>query len=463
MASILTIAGENIFALKQAQGQVLNLDRFVLAYIPDLDPDLAIDRTEGIPAAENIVHTHVIPADRKGYVNPSQVVYSLQLTSDIGDFVFNWVGLLAEDDTVVAITHLPELDKWRNVPAENKLGNTLIRNIMLEYAGAREITSITVEADTWQIDWNVRLKGMDERERLSNGDIYGTGCFFGDAFLVVNNAGSFTMQPGVAYVGGIRISLANAQPIVPVLPADVYLDVSLMPTGSDVQPLVGVTYADPGSYVDDVNVVHFGQKIAEIAADGTVTDVRPKGSGALLAMLGSIYALLRHVHDEYALVDHEHDEGTTWSSVWIGEETPREFGSTEDTAHAYQFAMPPNWDGGNLRYKLYWTAQGGTVGDSIGFTLAIGAVGDGDTIDAALGAAVAVAVADEFVGTNKQHISEASDVIAVNGTPAGGELLHFYLTRDHDAGASPLNESVQVLGIMVQYAENGKQTEWGGA
>lgn len=450
MASILTIAGENIFALKQAQGQVLNLDRFVLANVPDMNPDLVIDRSEGMPAEEHVVHTHDIPADRKGYVNPNQVVYSLQLTSDIGDFSFNWVGLLAEDDTVVAITHLPELDKWKNVPAENKLGNTLIRNIMLEYAGAREITNITVEASTWQIDWNVRLKGMDERERLSNLDIYGAGCFFGDAYLVENDGGNFSMQPGMAYVGGIRIALAAPQPIAPDLPAEVFLDVSLMPQGSDVAALVTVAFADPGNHVDEVNVAHYGQKIADIDAGGIVTDVRPKAGGDLMAL----FALLGHSHPEYAA-------GNLFSSVWFGEEAPREFGATEDTAQEYKFAMPSNWDGGEIRYKLYWTAQDGTAGDDIGFTLAIGSVGDGDALDAALGAAVIIA--DNFIGANQQHISGESGVITASGTPAGGELLRFNLTRDHDAGASPLAESVQVLGLMVQYKENGPQAEWGGA
>ncbi|MFV0422176.1 hypothetical protein [Oleidesulfovibrio sp.] len=44
--------------------------------MPDLNPDLPVDRTEGKPDAGQMVHTYAIPEEFKGYVNPNQVVYS---------------------------------------------------------------------------------------------------------------------------------------------------------------------------------------------------------------------------------------------------------------------------------------------------------------------------------------------------------------------------------------------------
>ena len=37
---------------------------------------------------------------------------------------------------------------------------------MLSFFGARDLTQIVVEAKVWQLDFTIRLRGIDERERL---------------------------------------------------------------------------------------------------------------------------------------------------------------------------------------------------------------------------------------------------------------------------------------------------------
>ena len=181
MSSAITNAGEALIALHQNQETGLVIDKFIIANVAGVDPAAAVDRAEGKPAAEDILLEYIIPAENKGYINPNQVVFSMLLGSDIGDFYFNWLGLYSSaDDTVVAITYCPTLSKWKT--AHPTMGNAITRNFMLEYSSIQDVTQIDVSADTWQIDFTARLKGIDERERMSNKDIYGEACFFGDGY-----------------------------------------------------------------------------------------------------------------------------------------------------------------------------------------------------------------------------------------------------------------------------------------
>lgn len=279
MATCITYAGETLIAQKQANGQTLTIDKFILAQVPGLDPNVAVDRAEGKPDAGQIVHEYVIPDEYKGFVNPNQVVYSMLLGSDLGNFTFNWLGLYSSaDDVVVAISHLPDLDKIKTDPAQNITGNNLTRNILLEFSGAQTVTNITVETKTWQIDFTARLNGIDERMRKACRDIYGRNCFIKDAALINNDAGNFSLQGGFGYVEGIRLDFST-MPVMPgVLPKKIWLDVALQQQGSDKVPVVQVVFAPPAEekadYMDSTNDAHYLVAIADIDSGGVVTDLR---------------------------------------------------------------------------------------------------------------------------------------------------------------------------------------------
>jgi hypothetical protein len=279
MATVITLAGESLIARKQAAGEPLQIDAFVLALVPGLDPDLPVERSEGKPDAAQIVHTYQIPDEYRGYVNPNQVVYSMLLGSDLGNFSFNWLGLYSSaDDVVVAISHLPEMAKWKTDTATNTAGNNLTRNMLLEFSGAQATTGITVQAATWQVDFTARMRGIDERERRSNRDIYGRACFFADAAKVVNNAGAFSLQAGTLYVEGVRAAFAAMPLEAGSLPKKVWLDVGFVQQGADMAADMAVTVLPPEQaapdYADAVGNARYRVLLAEIAADGTVTDLR---------------------------------------------------------------------------------------------------------------------------------------------------------------------------------------------
>lgn len=273
----ITLAFEHWKAQQGATGEPVLLDEFVFANVPGLNPDTPVDRNEALPPVEQIVHWQ--PVTRTGVVNENGVVYSAVLGADVGDFSFNWIGLLNKaSGTLAMIVHAPLQQKLKT--AEGQQGNVLTRSFLMEYNGAQTETGINTPAETWQIDFTARMAGIDERQRLENADIYGAAAFFGDGWLVGKTGNQFFVTKGTGYVAGLRTSLAANQNItVTTKPVKVWLDVCW--TGSltsvwNVQSKITVA-ENLADYVQN-GVQHYVFAVARIDENGTITDLRPKGS-----------------------------------------------------------------------------------------------------------------------------------------------------------------------------------------
>ncbi|HGK4849072.1 TPA: tail fiber protein [Yersinia enterocolitica] len=276
--SIITTAFEQWKAREAADGNTVVVDEFVLALVPGLDPNAPIDRSEGLPPAGQIVHRQAV--NKAGVVNQNAVVYSVTIGTEIGDFDFNWIGLVNKaSGTVAMIVHAPIQRKIAN--ANGQQGNALTRSFLMEYDGAASETGITVPAETWQIDFTARLAGIDERQRLINLDHYGPGAFFGNGFLVAKTGQQYYVTAGNAYVGGLRAVLAaNKNITLSAKPVKVWADVSLQGNvvsqwESVVSVSVAATLAD---YQDNAGFMHRVFAVARIDAAGNITDLRPQGS-----------------------------------------------------------------------------------------------------------------------------------------------------------------------------------------
>ena len=285
MSAIMTAAGEALKARLQAEGKPLVIDTFVFAHIPNLDPTEQLTPGITVPT-EQVVYTYPIPDEYRAYVNPNQVVYSALLGSDVGDWSFNWQGLVcSEYDTLIAAATFPTLEKRKYSGATGAAGNNLTRNFLLEFSGAKELTGITISADVWQLDFTIRLLGMDERERLSNFDLYGAGWFSGDGWKLERQGGQYACAPGFGYVGGIRAELAEPMPVVATFtPADVWLDVCLKPQGSDRVATVAPMVVEPDTEVPfsaaaETGLMHYRTLIAHVDAGGGITDKRQPMNG----------------------------------------------------------------------------------------------------------------------------------------------------------------------------------------
>ncbi len=273
----ITLAFEQWKAQQGTTGEPVLLDEFVFANVPALDPDQPVDRNETLPPAEQIVHRQAV--SRKGVVNDNAVVHSVVLGADVGDFSFNWIGLINKaSGTLAMIAHAPLQQKLKT--AEGQQGNVLTRSFLMEYNGAQAETGINTPAETWQIDFTARMAGMDERQRLENIDIFGAAAFFGDGYLVGKSGNQFYVTKGTGYVAGLRTTLAeNLNITVTTRPVKVWLDVCWTGTLTSVWGVQSrITVADNlADYVQN-GVQHYVFAVAGIDENGNITDLRPKGT-----------------------------------------------------------------------------------------------------------------------------------------------------------------------------------------
>ncbi|MGS8101508.1 phage tail-collar fiber domain-containing protein [Providencia sp. PROV_01] len=277
MASVITTAFENWKAQEAASGKAVLLDEFVFANVPNLDPTKPIDRNEKLPPANQIVHRQAV--NKAGLASENAVAYSVTMGTEVGNFDFNWIGLLNKaSGTVAMITHAPTQKKLKTQNGQQ--GNVLTRSFLLEFQGAAKETQITTTAETWQIDFTARLSGIDEMQRLINIDSYGAAAFFNDGFEVTRSGEQFTVKKGLGYVGGLRGELAQNQILNGLRNTKIYADFSYQGNIiSKWNTVVKITSAPTlNNYVDAAGFMHQVFAIASIDASGSVKDLRPIGA-----------------------------------------------------------------------------------------------------------------------------------------------------------------------------------------
>lgn len=274
MSASITLAGEGQIARKLGEKKPLVIRKFIFAKVDGLDPLMPVDRAAGLPPADQIVHVYDIPEENAGYVNPNEVVYSAQLGSDIGDWDFNWVGLEDSDGLLFAVSYVPLQQKRRNIPPA-QIGNNITRNFLVSFDGAMALTGVTIDASTWQHDFTVRLRDIDERERIANRDTFGRACFFGGGFKLSVVASKYQLAGGVAYIEGIRVQQAAQFVTPPAIPAKAWLDVSLGRQGSSVAAVAAVRWApEMDDYSDPAGTRHYVVPLADIQNPTTLRDLR---------------------------------------------------------------------------------------------------------------------------------------------------------------------------------------------
>ncbi|WP_085649252.1 MULTISPECIES: phage tail protein [unclassified Pseudomonas] len=298
MSASITLAGESQIALKQSQKKPLVVTKFIFANVPGLDPETPVDRAAGKPPAGQIVQVYDIPEENRGFVNPNQVVYSAQLGSDIGDWDFNWVGLEDADGLLFAVSYVPLQQKRKNIPPL-QIGNNVTRNFLVAFDGAQALTGISIDASTWQHDFTVRLAGIDERERLSNRNLYGRAFFFSNSLIFEKVDSGYQINGGTAFVEGIRVAIAKSEAVTGVIPVGkIWLDVWLERRLNDRVAAWKVVFGEQADYTDAAGVRHYCVPLADFISSSNIVDLRdaePVG-GALVKYFASRtgdYPLLR--------------------------------------------------------------------------------------------------------------------------------------------------------------------------
>lgn len=273
--SVITSAFEHLKAQEAAGGNRIIIDQFVFANIPGLNVTDTPPESEPLPPDAQIVHRQAV--DRNGVVNENTVAYSVTLPESVGDFTFNWLGLVSSaTNTLCMAVYLHPQEKIKT--ADGKQGNTLIYSEIMEYAGASAATGITTPVSTWQIDFTARLHGMDEATRKAALDIYGPGLFFNDAFkLTAQATGQATFAPGIAYLRGLRVELGVSGTLTysTGISQTVYIDAALTGTlTGENKATFSLTSQKSADYIDSLGFAHYVEPVATISASGEITDIR---------------------------------------------------------------------------------------------------------------------------------------------------------------------------------------------
>lgn len=273
MASLITPQFERYVAEQTVARGTVQFDEFIFANIPGLNENNLTQHLT-MPTSAQIVHRQAV--SQSGVINENAVVYSVTIGTEVGDFDFNFIGLINRSKNLLAVA--VQADTVKKIRNKNAVqGNSITRNILLEFSGAKALTGINVNANTWQIDFTVRLHGLDEKIRLTNRDLYGRAVFFDDSFLVKRKTGNqFTIQPGNAYVEGVRMDLGALYNLTANnLPCSVYADlVHHCTVTGEYQTEIKYLTQSKADYLDTANRQHYVQILADIDSQGNVTDRR---------------------------------------------------------------------------------------------------------------------------------------------------------------------------------------------
>lgn len=138
----ITLAFEQWKASQAITGEPVLLDEFVFANVPGLDATKPVDRNEKLPPDAQIVHRQAVI--RKGVVNENAMVHSVVLGADVGDFSFNWIGLINKaSNTLAMIVHAPVQQKLKT--------KTASRETYLVWIGSGTINVAQLMLDTLDV------------------------------------------------------------------------------------------------------------------------------------------------------------------------------------------------------------------------------------------------------------------------------------------------------------------------
>lgn len=258
-------------------GKAPDMNEMIFAYIPNLDPSQPIDRNQGLPAVSTWVHQQDI--DQVGKLGDNALVYSVVIPGSVAAFTFNAIYLRDKNvpNSCGMVVHKATETK--------EAGMASTKSLMQQYTGAAQIAGITVDAQTWQIDYQARLLGIEEDMRLASLDNYGHTAFIqGFDVTQQSDPAKYKVAPGVVYVGGLRAELKNEViQTISAKPKGLYIDV--VRTGSVLskwQNIVTVrASATPlTDYVDQNQQQHYVARLAGINANGSITDWRVKTDNA---------------------------------------------------------------------------------------------------------------------------------------------------------------------------------------
>ncbi|NNG42736.1 phage tail protein [Pseudoalteromonas sp. NEC-BIFX-2020_002] len=153
ITGIMTNAGKRYITTRALEDKGLDVKELVLANVPNLNESAQRNPNEKMPSALQIAHRRDI--DAKGYVDANTVAWAVILEQDVGDFDYNWIGLVTKDGTLLAVDYLPLQRKRQGV---NNVHN---RSFVLKFAAAAALARITIPAQSWMFDYSPQIDALN--------------------------------------------------------------------------------------------------------------------------------------------------------------------------------------------------------------------------------------------------------------------------------------------------------------
>jgi len=153
ITGIMTNAGKDYITTRALENKGLDVKELVFAKIPNLNEQEERNPNEPMPSDLQIVHRRNI--DVSGYVDANTVAWAVVLEQEIGDFDYNWIGLVTENGTLLAVDYLPLQRKRQGV---NNVHN---RSFVLKFAAAAALARITIPAQSWMFDYSPQIDALN--------------------------------------------------------------------------------------------------------------------------------------------------------------------------------------------------------------------------------------------------------------------------------------------------------------
>ena len=123
-----------------------------------------------------------------------------------------------------------------------------------------------------------------------------------------------------------------------------------------------------------------------------------------------------------------------------------DFDASSDEYAQFAVAFPKSWDEGTVTFQTYWSVSGTDTG-TVCFAVQGVAVSSDDTLDVAMGTAVANTALAGSGTANDLMINAESGAITIGGSPAAGDEVFFNIYRD--VSADDQTADARLVGIKL--------------
>jgi hypothetical protein len=123
-----------------------------------------------------------------------------------------------------------------------------------------------------------------------------------------------------------------------------------------------------------------------------------------------------------------------------------DFDASSDEYAQFAVAFPKSWDEGTVTFQTYWSVSGTDTG-TVCFAVQGVAVSSDDTLDVAMGTAVANTALAGSGTANDLMINVESGAITIGGSPAAGDEVFFNIYRD--VSADDQTADARLVGIKL--------------